>query len=444
MQWKKRMALACAGVMLLSMVGCSGSGSTVTDSETVSQASSEQAQTEGDTIELTYYFPTQTSGPLAVTMEEIVDAYNEQTPGVHVNAVFTGDYAATMEKTLTSIAGGNAPHVVLSSGNLIPYLELDALVDVRPLLEEEGEEFLSDYVENFWTIFTFGDHIWGVPFQHSAPIMYYNKDLFAEAGLDPEKAPATWSELKTAAEAIAASNPDVVPFEFMGDDWIIQAMACSNGGNTFTDETTVTFNDKSVVEAVEYWQDLLNSGLAMNTKSYGTVTENFLAGSTAIMFNSTGSLGNVTTNATFDWDIAEIPANDGQTAAAPLGGGGLVMLAGHPQEEQDAAWEFVKYLTSPEVSAKWSITSGYFAVRHSSYDLPEMQEYFSTKPQFAKTQEFLPNLVKPYMTIKQTEVSEDLVLALDEALINGADAQTVLDQAQNDAQAVLDETAAAE
>lgn len=186
----------------------------------------------------------------------------------------------------------------------------------------------SDYVENFWTIFTFGDHIWGVPFQHSAPIMYYNKDLFAEAGLDPEKAPATWSELKAAAEAIAASNPDVVPFEFMGDDWIIQAMACSNGGNTFTDETTVTFNDKSVVEAVEYWQDLLNSGLAMNTKSYGTVTENFLAGSTAIMFNSTGSLGNVTTNATFDWDIAEIPANDGQTAAAPLGGGGLVMLAG--------------------------------------------------------------------------------------------------------------------
>lgn len=73
-----------------------------------------------------------------------------------------------------------------------------------------------------------------------------------------------------------------------------------------------------------------------------------------------------------------------------------------------------------------------------------MQEYFSTKPQFAKTQEFLPNLVKPYMTIKQTEVSEDLVLALDEALINGADAQTVLDQAQNDAQAVLDEAAAEE
>lgn len=57
MQWKKRMALACAGVMLLSMVGCSGSGSTVTDSETVSQASSEQAQTEGDTIEHDVFIP---------------------------------------------------------------------------------------------------------------------------------------------------------------------------------------------------------------------------------------------------------------------------------------------------------------------------------------------------------------------------------------------------
>ena len=387
-------------------------------------------------MELTYYFPTQTSGPLAIAMEEIVDAYNAANPDVKVTAVFTGNYADTKQKTLTSLSGGNPPHVVLSNYNLSAYLSVDALIDVKTLIAQEPADFLDDYVEAFWQMFTHGDSFYGVPFQHSGTIMYYNKDILTKAGLSGD-APKTWSELEAAAKAIDGLGESIIPLEFMGDDWITQAMVCCNGGDIFADENTLTLNAPEVIEALDYWKKLMAGNLAVDNKSYGGVAENFLAETTAIMFNSTGSMGNVSNTATFDWDVALMPAGDGKESAAVMGGGGFVLINGHPEEQTQAAWEFVKYMTSPEVTAKWSITSGYFAMRHSAYDLPEMQALFAEKPQYAKTREFLPNLAKPYLVGNLDEVSQVIALALDETLLNNADTQATMDTAQAEAQALI-------
>lgn len=391
-----------------------------------------------DVIELTYYFPTQTAGPLAIGMEEIVAEFNAKNPGIKVTPVFTGDYGGVLEKTLTAISGGNAPHVILLSTAINDLLAVDALVDMRTLIAQEPEGFLDDYVPGFFSIFEYPENkLWGIPFQHSSTLLYFNKDMLAAAGV--EKAPTNWTELEAACRAIKAWNPDIVPFEFMGDTWITEALALANGGAYHKDYNTMWLDNEQLIETVKFYKHLLDEGLAVNNKSYGGASENFMAECVAMMTNTSGSMSGVANTATFDWDIGPVPAGDGKDSAAVLGGGGMrIIKSGHTEEEIAASWEFVKYMTSPEVSAKWMITSGYFAVRYSSYEQENLKALMAEKPQYASVMQFLPILQAPYLVSNTTDTGSVISRALDECYLNNADIAATLQQAQVEAQAALD------
>lgn len=418
----------------------SASKASSNSSSSSSPAAPSSSASSGKPIELTYYFPTQTSGPLAVAMEKIVGEFNKTHDNIRVTATFTGNYDETLQKTLTAISGGNAPNVILSGYNLSNLLSIDALVDINTLIAKEPANFLDDYIPGFFTLFSYpDDKLYGVPFQHSATILYYNKDIMKAAGLDPEKPPATWSELKAVTESIKAYDSKLVPFEFMGDVWMTEALALSNGGGIHKDMDTMNLDNSQLSETVSFYKGLMDAGLAEDNTSYGGAAENFLAETTALMTNSSGSLGNVSNTATFDWGIAPLPAGDGKDPVSLLGGGGFIIIDEHPQEEIDASWEFVKYMTSPEVSAQWMIATGYFAVRHSSYDLPEIKALFEQKPQYASTTKFLPIVQSPFMVRKNfSEVSNVFKLALDESYLNNADITATMQRAQKEAQAFLD------
>lgn len=392
-----------------------------------------------DTIELTYYFPTQTSGPLAIGMEEIVNSFNASQDKIHVTATFTGDYAGCLEKTLTAIAGGNAPNVVLLSTNISDLLSVDALVDLNTLIASEPADFLDDYVPGFFTLFQYpGDHLWAIPFQHSATLFYYNQDVLTAAGI--EKAPVNYTELEAACRAIKAYDPKIIPFSFMGDVWITEALALANGGAIHTDWDHMCLENEQLVETITFFKKLLDEDLAIVDNSYGGASENFMAESVAMMTNTSGSMSSIANTATFNWDITGMPSGDGKDSAAVIGGGGLhILSAGHSDEEVNASWEFVKYMTSPEVSATWMKTSGYFAVRYSAYNQPILTELFAEKPQYASTVNFLPLVVSPYLLSKnQNDVQTIFKLALDEIYLNNADIRSTLHQAQLEAQALLD------
>ncbi|SDE06447.1 sn-glycerol 3-phosphate transport system substrate-binding protein [Paenibacillus sp. UNCCL117] len=419
-------------LILVFLAGCSGNSAT--------PGGTQASASKGEVVELVYYFPTQTSGPLAVAMEKIVEKFNAANKDIHVTATFTGNYDETLQKTLTAISGGNAPNVVLSGYNLSNLLSINALVDMNTLIAKEPSGFLDDYVPGFFTLFSYpGNVLYGMPFQHSGTILYYNKDILAAAGLDPKKPPATWSELKTVTKALKAYNAKLVPFEFMGDNWMTEALALSNGGAVHKDIDNMSLDNPKLIETVTFFKELMDAGLAQDNTSYGGAAENFLAGTTAIMTNSSGSLGNVSKTATFDWGIAPLPAGDGKKPVSLLGGGGFIIIGKHPQEKIDASWKFVKYMTSPEVSAEWMTATGYFAVRKSSYDLPQIKDMFAKKPQYATTVELLPILQSPFMIRKNFgDVSNVFKLALDESFLKKADIPATLQRAQKEAQALLD------
>lgn len=369
-------------------------------------------------IEIRFLFPVQTAGPLATAMEELVEKFNKANPDIHVNAIFTGNYAATTDRIRTSVMAGNPPHVALTDIPQVPVLqELGAIVNLDPYIEREGQDFYEDFIPGFWRNFEIDGHIWGLPFQHSIPLLYYNKDAFAEAGLDPEKPPVTWNETKEYAERLIAHNPKRLALVSPGGSWIFQAFVNSNSGSLVKDLTTPTFDDPRVIESLEYLDNMINKWGLMKIRGWGEAAEDFIAGDTAMMYNSTGSMSFVRTNAWFNWSVAPMPRNT--ETAFPYGGGGIYLFKGHPKEEELAAWKFMKFLTKPETTAHWSRVSGYFAVRHSAYELPEMKKYLSEFPQAAIAVENLKYTRRQWVTRRFSEVGKLVTDALEEIEVLG-------------------------
>ena len=360
----------------------------------------EQAEVQ----EIRFLFPVQTAGPLANEMDRIVDGFNEQHDDIVVNAIFTGDYASTTDRIRTSVMAGNPPHVALTDiPQPLPLREIDAIVDLSPYLAAEPDSYYEDFVDGFKRNFEIDGEILGLPFQHSVPLMYYNKEMFAEAGLDPENPPTTWEEIIEVGETFQSEMPDVIPIATPGGVWILQGFVEGNGGQYSTDFRTPTFTDDPVVEAIDFVAGLIHDRQIMQIRGWGESTEDLLAGDTAMIYNSTGSMGFIRENAPFEWGVAPMPRNRA-SHSYPYGGGGLFLLKGHEPEVEGAAWKFMQYLTSPEVTARWA-RSGYFPVRDSALQLPEMQEYFEEFPQAAQATELLEHTNAQWVMERFAEVS---------------------------------------
>lgn len=391
-----------------------------------------------DVHEIRFLFPVQTAGPLANEMDSIVEGFNEMHDDITVNAIFTGDYASTTDRIRTSVMGGNPPHVALTDiPQPLPLREIDAIVDLTPYIEAEGDSYYEDFVDGFKRNFEIDGQILGLPFQHSVPLMYYNKDMFAEAGLDPDSPPTTWDEIIEIGEIFQAEMPDVIPMATPGGNWILQGFVEGNGGQYSTDFRTPTFTDDPVVEAMAFVADLIHDSGIMRIRGWGESSEDFLAQDIAMIYNSTGSMGFIRENATFEWGVAPMPRNRADYSY-PYGGGGLFLLKGHEPEVEEAAWRFMQYLTSPEITARWA-RSGYFPVRESAMDLPEMQEYFADFPQAAQATELLEHTNAQWVMERFSEVGTLVEDTLEEIHVLGSmSAQEGMEKLQREVSALFE------
>jgi sn-glycerol 3-phosphate transport system substrate-binding protein len=123
--------------------------------------------------------------------------------------------------------------------------------------------------------------------------------------------------------------------------------------------------------------------------NWGTTSNDFAAGKVAMIYHSTGSLGFIRNNATFEFGTAFLPKE--QRFGAPTGGGNFYLFKATAPDRRQAAWEFTKWMTSTDMLARWSIDSGYVAPRKSSWDTPRMKEYTAKYPQALTAREQLPH-----------------------------------------------------
>ena len=335
---------------------------------------------------LTMYYPVAVGGPLTKVVDSLIADYESDHPDVDVEAIYSGTYRDTMTKAQTAFRSGNPPDLaVLLSTELYSLTDSKMVVSFDELLEGKDKGWLDTFFPALMKNSKDGDGtVWGVPFQRSTIVQYWNKDLFTKAGLDPKEPPATWDELQKAAAKLKSAKAAPYGIEIPTTDygyWMLQALATQNGVEVFNQAGDQTMLDApEVVQALEYWQGLSKSGvMPSGSIEWGAVPEDFLQGKTAMIWTTTGNLSNIRKTAKFDFGVSPLPSK--VRAGSPTGGGNLYVFKSRDKDKQQAAVDLVKWLSEPEQAARWSIETGYIATSPQAYETDAMKKYVADFPE---------------------------------------------------------------
>ena len=395
-----------------------------------------------------FFFPVPVEGKLAKEMTRLVKVYNDSQKDVDVTAIYSGSYDDTKLKAQAAAKAGKPPAVVLMSANFLVDLKLSGdIASLEPMLKADGsthDQFLADFWPALHANATVDRELYGVPYQNSTPLVYYNVDHFKEVGLDPNKPPQTWAELVDAARKLTKRDGDKVErygfamaenYDYLG--WLMEAWSLSNGGRYFNEEYggEVYYDTPSMLGAAQFVQDLVfkHKVMAQGVTDAGGVSTSFFTGKASMVLLSTGALSFIRENMKAAYNVAFVPRN--VRNAVPIGGGSLVMFKGLGEEQQKAGWKFIKWLSSAETLGQWSRFTGYFSPRKSAYDSADMKEFIAKNPD-AKVA--LDQLVyaKPWFATYQTVAVRKALEDEIQAMLNG---KKKADAVVKDAQKKADE-----
>lgn len=381
-------------------------------------ASSETRTTSQDekNVILRFYFPIGTAGDLANLMNKLSAQYSETHDNVIVEPIFAGDYVQTMQRTLTSSKAGNPPDIaLLTSADVWTAVDEDIIIPLQPFIDGEGPGFLDSYFQGFLEDAKVAGEYYAIPFQKSTPIFYYNKDMLRSAGLDPNKGPQTWEELRDMARKLTI--PGVrYGVEIPIDQWLMGIFIMQNGGQINNLDGNQTYLDSpEAIEAMEFVLSMVKEGLMPAKRLFGDSSADFVAGKTAMMYNSTGSMTFVRDSASFEWGVGYLPANTKRVVAT--GGGQFVISKNTSPARQKAAWDFVKWMSAPEQTAQWSMGSGFVAVAPAAFELPVMKEYTTRLPQALVARDQLQYAVgEPPKTHEARQVAQLMAMTFESIL----------------------------
>lgn len=391
--------------------------------------------------ELTMYYPVAVGGPLTKIVDGMVADFGAAHPDIDIKAIYAGNYNDARIKALAALKSGKPAQLsVMFSIDMYELIEQDAIVAFEDVIETEDEKawlnsFYPTLMENGRT----AGKTWGIPFQRSTIVMYYNKDKFREAGLDPEKAPATWTELVDAGKKLTNGSQWGVMIPSTGYPyWMFGALAMQNDQVLMSGAGDTTyFNAPATVEALRFWQDLgtVHKVMPEGTIEWGTLRKNFLEGKTAIMWHSTGNLTTVKKNAKFDFGVAMLPGN--KRRGTPTGGGNFYIFKQSSPEERKAALKLIKFMTSPERSAEWSMKTGYMGISRQAYATEKLQNYVRDFPYAAVARDQLDYATAELSTYQTGRVRKALDDAIQATLTGTKTPQAALDEAQNTAERLL-------
>jgi len=363
-------------------------------------------------------------------MNEIVAKFNEEHPNIQVENVFQ-PYADMMTLLQTSIAGGSVPDVAAVDLIFLPQLVATGGVEaLDDLITNDASVNVDDFYPRLAQYDVIDGKRYALPVSTNNMQLIWNKDLFAKAGLDPATPPKTWSELQAMAEKCQDPANGVVGFEYYtqpvgeGITWQFQVWLWAAGGQFLNeDNSKAAFNTPEGLKALTYVSDMLK-GKGSQPGPWG------LFGEQKACMQLDGSwLFGYRKDAPFAWDIALVPAPEGGESATNVGGEHAFVFSGSPNKE--AAWEFVKYITSPEVQLLWDQKTGFLPVRQSVADNADYLKWVNeTEPRMQPFVEGMKYAQTRPATAKYNEVSNAFATEIQKALLGQATPEEALASAE--------------
>ena len=398
-------------------------------------------------VEISFFYPVAVGGPITKIVDGFAADFEKENPGIKVKPIYSGSYQESIAKALTAVKSGEPPVTsILLSTDMYTLIDEDAIVAFDDLIKTpEDQAWLKSFYPAFMENSQTGGKTWGIPFQRSTIVLYYNKDMFKEAGLDPNKPPGTWNDMTAYAQKLTKRDASGkvtqwgVQIPSSGFPyWLFQGLAIENGANLMNTAGTEVYYDKpEVVAALQYWVDLVNKYKVHpeGIVEWGTTPKDFFEKKVAMMWTTTGNLTNVRNNAKFDFGVAMLPAN--KQRGSPTGGGNFYIFKKSTPQQREAAFKFIKWATTPARAAQWGIDTGYVAVRADAWDTPVMKKYVGDFPPAAVARDQLPYAKAELSTHDNQRVTKALNDGLQAALTGTKAPDQAMKDAQREAERIL-------
>ncbi len=411
-------------------------------------AATEPPAAATEPVEITFWHAM--SGSREEIINGIAERFNAANPGIVVKPEFKGSYAETVTAGLAAYRSGAAPTIVQSYevGTRTMY-DSGAIVPVYTL--NKGDVDWEEVVTPIRKYYTLEGNLPCMPFNSSTAMIYYNKDMFAAAGLDPEVVPVTWDDIESMSKQIMNAGLATGGFSMGWPAWIFEQMFAyhdqllannDNGRSALASE--VYLNSDFGVKMMTKWQEMADDGILVYGGREYAANDPFLAGQFPFLIQSTSSLGGILKNATFKVGTAFLPRLSDEYPAgnSVIGGACLWVFDSATPEQQAAAWEFFKFTFSTEEAITWHKGTGYFPTSISAYEQLKAEGWFDEEPNHATafnqilggTDTIAANgvILGDFVTIR------DIVgAAIEDVVVNKVDPKTALDKATADTNQVL-------
>jgi len=312
-----------------------------------------------------WHINTESFGGPAV--QELVQRFQAANPDIAVREQFQPRvYTGLLENLQAALAAGAPPDLAQ-----IGYLYLDYVTDNFPFVPIDDlaaggtPDFLTGFPANILALGQRDGRQVGMPYAISNPLVYYNADLFRQAGLDPDAPPTTWDAWREAAGPIKErTGRPALYVRTIDDNWTTQALIESNGGEVLAcrdGRAVAAFGEPPAVAAVQMWADLIGDGLALNAlEDAGNPA--FLGQSVAAILTTIANRDSFERQAGFELRAAPFPSFGEQPPRLPAGGNNLFVFS-NDEAKRRATWRFVEYLQSPEGLTIWTKGTGYLPPR---------------------------------------------------------------------------------
>ena len=398
-------------------------------------------------VNLNMYYPVAVGGPITKVIDDMIADFEKANPDIKVKAVYAGNYDDTRVKALAALKANQPVQLsVLFSIDVFELIDQGVIVPFDDFATtEEDKKWLASFYPALMANSKAKGKTWGIPFQRSTIVMYHNKDAFKEVGLDPNKPPTTWNEMVAMAQKLtkkdAAGNVSRWGLHIPSTGyayWMFQALCIQNGEELMNQDGNRTHFDKpAVIEAMQFWRDLAVKHKVMpeGTIDWGTLRQKFLEGATAMMWHTTGNLTAVRDGAKFNFGVSMLPAS--KRLGSPTGGGNFYIFKSANAEERKAALKFIKFMTEPELTAKWSIATGYTATRADAYETNVLKKYVADFPAAAVARDQFKYAVAEFATHENARNKKFLDDAIQSVLTGNKGAKEALTGAQAQAERVL-------
>jgi sn-glycerol 3-phosphate transport system substrate-binding protein len=333
-------------------------------------------------------------GPLGEWVNDLAKDFNASQKDYKIVPTFKGTYDESMTAAIAAFRAGNAPHIlqVFEVGTATMMASRGAIVPVAEVMKTAGAKFdQAAYVPAVAGYYTAPNgQMLSFPFNSSTTVFHYNKDAFKAAGLDPDKAPASWPEVAAAAAKLKAAGHKC-PFTTSWVSWTqlesfsawhnVEYATKNNGFGGL--DTRLAFNTPLHVRHIENLANMAKQGLFVYRGRGNAADNTFVSGECAMMTGSSGLYANIKKNAKFAAGTAPLPYYPdvpGAPQNTVIGGASLWVMAGKKAPEYKGVAAFFQYLSRPEVASESHKRTGYLPVTRAAYELTEKSGFYKENP----------------------------------------------------------------